>query len=270
MLKTAQALREEKARTQDEGRVHPAPSERLVVVETMPGTTPATAVMQPDTPAQAQPDPAEAAKQDAREAYEALNRDWDRHLARADRAGIHAIYVDGCEQVRARMEALADNPDLDPALQGKVSRVLAIIDEETALSREVEDYLAAVEVKIAYRENVLEVVAIELRTEVADHHGYGEWRAEVERLVETGQRILADRAAYGDHLEGVPAGGERVEWALEEIRETLARDNKHLAGGRERQRKSEQAEKPDQPKKQSRKTAKQKRKGRYQSRGLRM
>ena len=270
MLKTAQALREEKARKQDEGRVHTAPSERPVVVETMPGTTPATAAMQPETPAQAQPDSAEAARQDAREVYEALNRDWDRHLARADRAGIHAIYVDGCEQFRARMEALADNPDLDPALQGKVSRVLAIIDEETALRREVEDYLAAVETKIAYRENVLEVVAVELRNEVADHHGYGEWREEVERLVETGQRILADRERYGDHLEGIPAGGERMEWALEEIRETLAGDDKHLAKGRERERKSEQAEKRDQTKKQSRKTAKRKRKGRYQSRGLRM
>ena len=270
MLKTAHALREEKARTQDEGQAHPAPSERAVVVETMPGTTPANAVMQPETPAQAQPDWAAAARQNTREAYEALNRDWDRHLARADKAGIHAIYVDGCEQFGARMEALADNPDLAPALQGKVSRVVAIIDEETALSREVEDYLTAVEGKIAFRENVLEVVAVELRNEVADHHGYGKWRAEVERLVETGQRILADRAAYSDHLEGIPAGGERMEWALEEIRETLAGDDKHLAGGRERQRKSEQAEKPDQAKKQSRKTAKQKRKGRYQSRGLRM
>ena len=270
MLKTAQALREEKARKQDEGRVHTAPSEQPVVVETMPGTTPATAAMQPDTPAQAQPDSAEAARQDAREVYEALNRDWDRHLARADRAGIHAIYVDGCEQFRARMEALADNPDLDPALQGKVSRVLAIIDEETALRREVGDYLAAVETKIAYRENVLEVVAVDLRNEVADHHGYGEWREEVERLVETGQRILADRERYGDHLEGIPAGRERMEWALEEIRETLAGDDKHLAKGRERKRKSEQAEQRDRTKKQSRKTAKRKRKGRYQSRGLRM
>ena len=199
-----------------------------------------------------------------------MNRDWDRHLARADRAGFHAIYVDGCEQFRARMEALSGNPDLDPTLQGKVSRVLAIIDEETALGREVEDYLTAVEGKIAYRENVLEVVAIELRNEVADHHGYGEWRAEVERLVETGQRILADRERYGDHLEGVPAGGERMEWALEEIRETLARDDKHLAEGRERERKSEQAKKRDRTEKRSRKTAKRKRKGRYQSRGLRM
>ena len=101
-----------------------------------------------------------------------MNRDWDHHLARADRAGIHVIYVDGCEQFGARMEALSDNPNLDPALQGKVSRVLAIIDEETARSREVEDYLAAVEGKIAYRENVLEVVAVELRNQVADHHGY--------------------------------------------------------------------------------------------------
>ena len=270
MLKTAHALREEKARKQDEGRAHPASIEKPVEDETRTKTAPAAAVIQPETSAQTHPDSAEAARQDAREAYEALNRDWDRHLVRADRAGIHAIYVDGCDALRARMQALAVNPDLDPALQGKVSRVLAIIDEETALSREVEGYLAAVEGKIAYRENVLEMVAIELRNEVADHHGYGEWREGIERLVETGQRILADREAYGDHLEGVPAGGERMEWALEEIRETLARDDKHLAEGREKKRKREQAEKRDQTKKQPRKTAKQKRKGRYQSRGLRM
>ena len=183
---------------------------------------------------------------------------------------MHAIYVDGCEHFRARMEALAGNPDLAPALHGKVSRVLAIIDEETELRREVEDYLAAVEGRVAYRENVLEMVAIELRNEVADHHGYGEWREEIEGLAETGRRILADRETYGDHLEGIPAGGERMEWALDEIRESLARDDKHLAEGRERERKREQAEKRDQTKKQSRKTAKRKRKGRYQSRGLRM
>ena len=250
--------------------MHTAPSEQPVAVETMPGMTPANAVMQPDTPAQTQPDSTEAARQDAREAYEALNRDWDRHLVRADRVGIHAIYVEGCEHFCARMEALADNPDLDPASQKKVSRVLAIIDEEMALSREVEDYLAGVEDKIAYRENVLEVVAVELRNEVADHHGYGEWRAEIEGLVETGQRILADRDAYGDHLEGIPAGGERMEWALEKIRETLDGDDKHLAESQKRERKSGQAEKQDQAKKQSRKTAKRKRKGRNQSRGLRM
>ena len=151
-----------------------------------------------------------------------------------------------------------------------ISRVLIIIDEETALRRDVEDFLSAVEGKIAYRENVLEVVAVDLRNEVADHHGYGEWRAEVERLIETGQRILADREAYGDHLKGIPAGGERMEWALEEIRETLARDDKHLAEGREKEKKADEAEKRDQTKKQSRKPAKRKLKGRYQSRDFRM
>ena len=90
------------------------------------------------------------------------------------------------------------------------------------------------------------------------------------RVAETGQRILADREAYGDHLKGIPAGGERMEWALEEIRETLARDDKHLAESREQKRKGEQAEKQDHTKKQPRKAAKRKRKGRYQSRGLRM
>ena len=270
MLKTAHVLREEEVRKQDEAREQATRRDGPVVVDIGPRTTPAAPVTQQDTPVQAKPDAAEAARQGAREAYEALNMDWNRHLARADQAGIHAIYADGCERLRARMEALADNPDLDPALQGKVTRVLAVIGEETALRHEVEDYLAAVEGRIAYRENVLEMVAIELRNEVADHHGYGEWRGETEGLAETGRRILADRETYGDHLAGIPAGGERMEWALEEIRETLARDDKHLAEGRERERKSEQTEKRDQTKKQSRKTAKRKRKGRYQSRGLRM
>ena len=66
MLKTAQALREENGTHAGRRPGAPdAPSERPVVVKTMPGTTPANAVMQPDTPAQAQPDPAEAARQDA-------------------------------------------------------------------------------------------------------------------------------------------------------------------------------------------------------------
>ena len=127
-LKTAHALREE-VRKQDEGREQATRSDEPVVVKTRVSTAAAAPVTGPDTPIQALPDPAEAARQAAREAYQDLNRDWDRHLVRADRAGIHAIYVDGCERFRARMEALAVNPDLAPALHGKVSRVLAVIDE---------------------------------------------------------------------------------------------------------------------------------------------
>ena len=271
MLKTAQALREEKARKQDEGRAHPAPSEQPVVVETMPGTTPAAAVMEPETPAQTQPDSAEAARQDAREAYEALNRDWDRHLARADRAGIHTIYVDGCEQFGARMEVLSDNPNLDPALQRKVSRVLAIIDEETVLRREVEDYLAAVEGKIAYREKVLEVVAVDLRNEVADHHGYGEWRGggrAPSRRPDSASWPTARDTATTSRASRPAGSAWSGRWRRSERPSTGMTSTSPRAGNG-----SARAGRPKsrtRTKKQSRKTAKRKRKGRNQSRGLRM
>ena len=220
-------------------------------------------------PADARSEPAEMPKAAARRTYEALKQDWDRHLARADRAHLHAIYVEGFDALRARMEALTINPDLDPALQLKLSRVLTVLDEETTLRREVEDYLVAVEGRIAYRNDVLEVVAVELRNEVADHHGYGEWRAEIERLAEIGGRLLAGRETYGDHLQGVRAGELRLQRALDEIRETLARDDRHLAREQEQRRTKEQTRLQDETKKQSRKVAT-RRKGRYQSWGIRM
>ncbi len=68
-------------------------------------------------------------------------------------------------------------------------------------------------------------MAINLGIAVPDLGFYAEWRQEIDRLAETGQRILADRETYGIHLDTIALGGERVQWVLSEIHETLRKDD---------------------------------------------
>ena len=102
--------------------------------------------------------------------YSALRQDWSRHLAAAERAGVHAIYVRGYKQLRARMEALAENPALEDRPRRSLGNVLAQLDKGTKTRREIEDYLAALKDRLEYRNEVLETVAIDLSKPVTGSH----------------------------------------------------------------------------------------------------
>ena len=169
--------------------------------------------------------------------YSALRRDWSRHLAAADRAGIHAIYVSGYEQLRARMETLAGNPALEDRPRRSLGHVLAQLDEGTEIRGAIEDYLAAVKDRLEYRKQVLETVAIELGKPVTGLTGYGRWRAEIDRMAETGQRMMDDRDTYSPHLKGIPLGLEHLRWALTDIGRLIGKDGKQIseAAGHHRQ-----------------------------------
>ena len=99
----------------DDGRPH-TPAQATPPIETvaMPterdfaGDPPAVA---PELPVEKPSAPTE--EQVAWDTYSALRQDWSRHLAAAERAGVHAIYVNGYKQLRARMEALTENPALE-------------------------------------------------------------------------------------------------------------------------------------------------------------
>ena len=90
-------------------------------------------------------------EQVAWDTYSALRQDWSRHLAAAERAGVHAIYVDGYKQLRARMEALTGNPALEDRPRRSLGNVLAQLDEGTETRREIEDNLAAIKDRLEYR-----------------------------------------------------------------------------------------------------------------------
>ena len=169
--------------------------------------------------------------------YSALRQEWSRHLAAAERAGIHAIYVNGYEQLRRRMEALAENPALEDRPRRSLRNVLTQLDEATETRREVEDYLAQVKDRLEHRKHVLETVAMDLNKPVTGLTGYGRWRAEIDRLAETGRRIMDDRDTYSSHLNGIPLGLEHLRWALTDMGRLIARDDRQVseAAGHHRQ-----------------------------------
>ena len=84
---------------------------------------------------------------------------------------------------------------------------------------------------------VLETVAIELGKPVTGLTGYGRWRAEIDRMAETGQRMMDDRDTYSPHLNGIPLGLEHVRWALTDIGRLIGKDGKQIseAAGHHRQ-----------------------------------
>ncbi len=197
-----------------------------------PAVAPAPPVDKPTVPTE---------KQVAWDTYSALRKDWSRHLAAAERAGVHAIYVDGYKQFRARMEALAENPALEDRPRRSLGNVLAHLDEGTETRREIEDYLAAVKDRLEYRSEVLETVAIDLNKPVTGLTGYDRWRADIDRLAETGRRIIDDQDTYAPHLNGISLGLEHVRWALTDIGRLIGRDDKQISQAAERERQSEQS-----------------------------
>ena len=133
---------------------------------------------------------ASTAQLTGQQCYSVLRHDWSRHLAAAERAGVHAIYVNGYEQLRTRMEALTENPALEDRPRRSLGNVLAQLDEGTETRREIEDYLAAVKDRLEYRNEVLETVAIDLNKPVTGLTGYDRWRADIDKLAGTGRRIM--------------------------------------------------------------------------------
>ena len=218
----------------DDGRLH-TPAQATPPIETVampterdfagypPAAAPAPPVEKPSAPTE---------EQVAWDTYSALRQDWSRHLAAAERAGVHAIYVDGYKQLRARMEALAENPALEDRPRRSLGNVLAQLDKGTKTRREIEDYLAAVKDRLEYRSEVLETVAIDLNRPVTGLTGYGRWRTDIDRLAETGRRIMDGHVIYGSHLNGIPLGLEHMRWALHRYRQADGQGRQADIGGR--------------------------------------
>ena len=204
--------------------------------EDPPAVAPAAPVDKPSVPTQ---------EQVAWDTYSVLRQDWSLHLAAAERASVHAIYIEGCKRLRARMEALAENPALEDRPRRSLGNVLAQLDEGAGIRREIEDYLAAVKDRLEYRKEVLETVAIDLNKPVTGLTGYDRWRADIDRLAGTGRRIMDGHDTYASHLNGIPLGLEHMRWALTDIGRLIARDDRQISQVAERERQSEQSSPQD-------------------------
>ena len=226
-----------------DGRPHTA-AQGAPPIETV--TMPTERSLTGDSPAVAPAPPVDklsvpTEEQIAWDTYSALRQDWSRHLAAAERAGVHAIYVDRYKQLRARMEKLAGHPALEDRPRRSLGNVLAQLDEGSETRCEIEDYLAAVKDRLEYRSEVLETVAIDLSKPVTGLTGYDRWRADIDRLAETGQRIMDGHDTYASHLNGIPLGLEHMRWALTDIGRLIGRDDRRISEAAEGERQSERS-----------------------------
>ena len=224
----------------DDGRPH-TPAHTTPPIETVAMPTEPDFAEDPPAVAPVDKPSVPTEEQVAWDTYSALRQDWSRHLAAAERAGVHAIYVNGYEQLRARMEALAGNPALEDRPRRALGNVLAQLDGGAGTHREIEDYLAAVKDRLEYRNEVLETLAIDLSKPVTGLTGYDRWRADIDRLAGTGRRIMDDHDTYASHLNGIPLGLEHVRWALTDIGRLIRKDDRQISEAAERERQSEQS-----------------------------
>ena len=121
-----------------------------------------------------------------------------------------------------------------------------------------------------------------------DRDHYGAWRRDTEKAVEAAERVLSEPKGYGVHLQGLTRFG--LQSALTGAREVLADDDRQMAealvperkGDDPRRREERIAALLDDPEKlrelhrrqierrEARKAARRRRKGRYQVRSMRM
>ena len=121
-----------------------------------------------------------------------------------------------------------------------------------------------------------------------DREHYGAWRRDTEKAVEAAERVLADRTRYGVHLQGLTLLG--LQSTVTGAREVLADDDRQMAEALVLERKGDDPGRREEriaallndPEKlrelhrrqiewrEARKAARQRRKGRYHVRSMRM
>ena len=128
--------------------------------------------------------------------------EWAALEARARREGTVAFRAEGYDALMERVRALAEQPDLPAATRDILDGLLAYdraCRESDAAARE---FLGLLDAHTETRRGLEEAAGSARRT-IAGLEGYGDWRALSERLIASGEALLADLGARaGD------AGGE--------------------------------------------------------------
>ncbi|MDE0390403.1 MAG: relaxase domain-containing protein [Rhodospirillales bacterium] len=223
--------------------------------------------------------------------WESLKERWDRQLDRAEKEGVHVIYTGGYGTLRREMSSAArDDPYLAEGARSEIDRVIGLLDTPEAIRKHVEKHRDAVLAWLERRDDMLGYVSAWDTRPPPDARRYDAWRDGVDRAVAEAEIEFANRAVYGIHLDGLKHRGKGVGSALSRVREVLAEDDRHMAealvperkGDDPRRREERIAGLLDDPEKlremhrrqierrEARKVARRRRKGRHQVRSMRM
>ena len=224
--------------------------------------------------------------------WESLRERWDRQVDRAENEGVHVVYTDGYGTLRREMNAATrDDPYLAEGARSEIDRVIGLLDTPEAIRRHIEEHRDAVLSRLENRREMLNYVSAWDQRPAPERTRYGGWRRDTDEAVAEAERVLANRRVYGIHLDGLKHRDEGLGSALSRVREVLAEDDRHMAevlvperkGDDPRRREERIAALLDDPEKlrelhkrqierrEARKAARrQRRKGRYQVRSMRM
>ena len=168
-------------------------------------------------------EPSSQAPRTGQEAFEAFLRDWDAFTGRTSLTGQHPFYAPDYPEMRRRMQELAARTDLPDDVRQYMEDTLGGHDQLVAHRAEVRDWLKAVE-RLGDRRAALEEAARSAGSGLVEAAAYRDWKAEAERLVSDGQRMLADPDTYGPHLREARLGDEVAGVAMEKIAASLDAD----------------------------------------------
>ena len=177
------------------------------------------------------PQALEPPKPDWRSAWEPVVGEWNALIDRARQSGTIAFYTKGYAELTPRIRALAENPDVPADRQESLAPILEKDERHVAARRRIEQFLDATG-RHRDRRIALEEVADEHGMAVTRAPGYGKWRGTADRFLQEGKAILADRGAFGPHLDNIPAARERAEMALSGLGEAIREDDEELAEAR--------------------------------------
>ena len=207
---TRQAARPEQARTETVAVDAPVYTPESPVDE--------HALLQPSE--RAAPDPRRDTEPAWETLYDRLERDWNDLVAGANRAGLPLPLVHGYDELIARVQDLADHPQLPVTEHQELTGLLDYHRTETAARSAVHDYLAAAERHVKACEP-LQRQAESRGIHIAEVAGWAEWRHEAGRLERAGKAILADENTYGAYLDAVAAGKPRSRLTVDQLRSRI-------------------------------------------------
>ena len=224
------------------------------------------------------------------ERWRALREEWNRLVDRAEKEGVHVIDTGDYHLLRSELKTAArDDPYLPEEVRSEIDSLIRALGAAERARDRVVDRSAALADRLARRREMPNSEWSRDERAFVDRQGYDPWRRDTEKAVEAAERVLADRMRYGVHLQGLTLLG--IQSALTHAREVLAEDDRHMAealvperkGDDPRRREERIAQLLDDPeklrelhrrqieRKEARKAARrQRRKGRYQVRSMRM
>ena len=172
-------------------------------------------------------------------AYEALRQDWNSLIEDTRQTGILLFYAKGYMDIVARVQTIAENPDIPAKSRSPLIQALENHQHYLSTRKHILDYPGEAQRHMDARVTLRDVVA-DQEFELTAVSAYPDWRQEAERLMAAGEAILSGKETYGAHLDRLVTARTLMVGALSALREVIRVDDKELAERQSRELRRQQ------------------------------